>query len=71
MNQLPRFLRVEQALSETCQWQIHDDLYAAGRKRERVRSKAVLVGETFGAGNAELVAVPERLSMAKARSLAE
>jgi hypothetical protein len=59
MNQLPRFLRVEQALSETCQWQIHDDLYAAGRKRERVRSEAVLAGGTFGAGSAELVAVPD------------
>jgi hypothetical protein len=59
VNQLPRFLRVEQALSETCQWQIHDDLYAAGRKRERVRSEAVLAGGTFGAGSAELVAVPD------------
>ena len=59
MNQLPRFLRVEQALSETCQWQIHDDLYAAGRKRERVRSEAVLAGGTFGAGSAEPVAVPD------------
>lgn len=59
MNQLSRFLGVEQAPSETCQWQIHDDLYAAGRKRERVRSEAVLAGGTFGAGSAEPVAVPD------------
>ena len=59
MKQLPRFLSAEQAFSETCQWQIHDHLSAAGRKRERVRSEAVLVGETFGAGSAELVAVPD------------
>ena len=59
MNQLSRFLRVEQALSETCRWQIHDGLYAAGRKRERVRSGAVLAGGTFGAGSGELVAVPD------------
>ena len=50
MNQLSRFLRVERFCSERCQWQIHDDLYAAGRKRERVRSEAVLAGGTFGAG---------------------
>ena len=55
MNQLSRFLRVERFCSERCQWQIHDDLYAAGRKRERVRSEAVLAGGTFGAG----VAVPD------------
>ena len=59
MNQLSRFLRVEQALSETCRWQIHDHLSAAGRKRERVRSEAVLAGGTFGAGSAEPVAVPD------------
>ena len=59
MNQLSRFLEVEQALSETCRWQIHDDLYAAGREKERVRCEAELVGGTFGAGSAELVAVPD------------
>jgi hypothetical protein len=59
MNPLPRFLSAEQAFSEARQWQIHDDLYAAGRKRERVRSEAVLAGGTFGAGSAEPVAVPD------------
>jgi hypothetical protein len=58
MNQLPRFLGVEQALSETCRWQIHDDLSAADRKKGRVRSEAALAGGTFGAGSAEPVAVP-------------
>jgi hypothetical protein len=59
MNQPSRFLGVEQALSETCRWKIHDDLSAAGREKERVRSDAVLVGGTFGAGSAERVAVPD------------
>ena len=59
MNQLSRFLRAERLCSERCQWQIHDDLYAAGRKRERARSEAMLAGGTFGAGSAELVAVPD------------
>ena len=59
MNQLSRFLRVEQALSESCRWHIHDHLSAAGRKRTRGRSEAVLAGGTFGADSAELVAVPD------------
>src|SRR6478752_2660212 len=59
MNQLSRFLGVERFCSERCQWQIHDDLYAAGGKRERVRSEAALVGGTFGTGSAEPVAVPD------------
>ena len=59
MNQSSRFLGVEQALSETCHCLIHADHYAAGWKRDRVRSEAVLAGGTFGAGSAELVAVPD------------
>jgi hypothetical protein len=59
MNQRSRFLRAERFCSERCWWQIHDHLSAAGRKRERVRSEAVLAGGTFGAGSAEPVAVPD------------
>ena len=59
MNQLSRFLGVERFHSKRCQWQIHDGLYAACRKRERVRSEAVLAGGSFGAGSAESVAVPD------------